>query len=120
MQNFNLVLNKCQYWYGSIPGVISIEGEEFGADVIVIMIDDKRLNYLTLPWIFFGFKVEVVGIYELISFFEKMVAYCRKYDKKNTILTKYPGHDQLKNLLNVLAKYKKEFYYGKKTAYAKR
>lgn len=59
--------------YSSTKGVISIEPDQFGADIIVVLVDDKRYKNLDLPKSFADYEVSPVGIYATRDIYEHLV-----------------------------------------------
>jgi hypothetical protein len=59
--------------YSHYKGVISIEPDDFGADIIIVLIDDLRYKNLDLPESFADFTVSTVKVYELRDAYEQIV-----------------------------------------------
>lgn len=59
--------------YSAHKGVISVEPDDFGADIIVVLVDDLRYNNLDLPETFNDYTVSTVKVYELRDVYDKIV-----------------------------------------------
>lgn len=67
------VLERFADKYSQTKGVISVEPDDFGVDIIVVLVDDKRYKKIDLPSKFEGYEVSIVNAYSFRDTLENLV-----------------------------------------------